>query len=184
GFTQGLPPHVGLVVWKKKSGLANIVNVGVRAGSAFTMCSAFSSTGSARRSVSGTVVPPLTYGSVAVSAATSRSSPRTDASVRAGDVAERDGHAGLLHLGHVPQRVAREHAVEAREAAVARRIGDGRAGRVVHTGVAAGDCRIDVLGPVQRLEAGVAAGFVGKRVGLGVRVALADAAADGAVNRD
>ena len=47
-------PH-GADVVKKKSGFANIVNVGVRVGSVFTMCSAFSSTGSASAVVSGTV---------------------------------------------------------------------------------------------------------------------------------
>ena len=51
---SGTPVH-GFDVWKKKSGLPNIVNVGVRFGSALTMCSACSSTGSARACVSGTV---------------------------------------------------------------------------------------------------------------------------------
>jgi hypothetical protein len=81
--THGLE-QFGAPAKKKYSPRANIVNVGVRRGSVLTMCSAFSSTGSASRSVSGTVVPPFTYGSVAVSAPTSRSSLRTAGSLRSG----------------------------------------------------------------------------------------------------
>ena len=55
GSTHSVTPVHGFEVVKKKSGWPNIVNVGVRLGSVFTMCSVFSSTGSASASVSGTV---------------------------------------------------------------------------------------------------------------------------------
>ena len=83
GFTHGFAPHE-VEVWKKKSGLPNIVNVGVRAGSALTMCSAFSPTVSANSSPIGTRAPSFTWGSVAVVAARSRSSLRTCGSRRSG----------------------------------------------------------------------------------------------------
>ena len=51
----GVPHAVGLDAWKKKSELPNSVNVGVRFGSALTMCSVCSSTVSARRCASGTL---------------------------------------------------------------------------------------------------------------------------------
>src|SRR4051794_29697056 len=76
-------PHLGFEVVMKKSGLANSVNVGVRCGSAVTMCSVFSPTLSARYSVSG-LVELLTYGSLTWTAAASRSSFRRAASVRTG----------------------------------------------------------------------------------------------------
>ena len=68
GLTHALHTAcTGVDVVKKKSGLPNIVNVGVRFGSALTMCSVFSSTGVGERRVSGTVctgpMPLRTYGS-------------------------------------------------------------------------------------------------------------------------
>ena len=87
GSTHSATPVHGFDVWKKKSGLPNIVNVGVRFGSALIMCSVFSSTGSASACVSGTVctAPPLrTYGSSEVSPPTSARASRTAASVGPG----------------------------------------------------------------------------------------------------
>ena len=87
------------------------------------------------------------------------------------DVAVGDGHAVLLHLLDVAERVACEHPVEAREAAGAGRVGDRLAGRVVARTAWRGDRRIDVLRAVERLEARVAAGLVGQ--GSGRRVGVA-----------
>jgi len=75
-------PPDRFVVWKKKSGLPNIVNDGVRFGSAFTMCSVFSSTVSARRTAIGTTA--LAYGFGAVALPTSCSSFRSTGLVRSG----------------------------------------------------------------------------------------------------
>ncbi len=77
----------GFDVWKKKSGLPNITNVGVRFGSVLTMCRAFSSTGSAIDTVRLTVCgTPLwrTYGSTEVRLPTFCSSARTPGSVGPG----------------------------------------------------------------------------------------------------
>src|SRR5438132_13103945 len=88
GLTHGFPPQLVGVVWKKKSGLANHVKVGVRLGSVLIMWRACSSTGSASAAVSETVwtFPELSraYGSSEVRPATSRSSFRTLGSVRPG----------------------------------------------------------------------------------------------------
>src|SRR5438270_9982978 len=88
GKTHGFPPQLVGVVWKKKSGLANHVKVGVRLGSVLIMWRACSSTGSASAAVSETVwtFPELSreYGSSEVRPATSRSSFRTLGSVRPG----------------------------------------------------------------------------------------------------
>src|SRR6185369_6465024 len=85
GLTQTVDPAQPpdrLVVWKNRSALPNIVNVGVRFGSASTMCSAFSSTGSA--SASAIFTGPPAYGSDAVALETSCSNLRTAGSVRGG----------------------------------------------------------------------------------------------------
>src|SRR5437763_532272 len=81
------------------------------------------------------------------------------------------GHAVLLHRRDVAERVLREHAVEAREAAVAERIGDGRARRRVDARLPARDRRVDVFRAEERLEAGVAAGLVRESVVPRARVA-------------
>ena len=73
GLTQIVAPHVGVEVWKKKSGSPNIVNVGVRSGSVLTMWRVFSSTGRRGRSAIGPWRRP-DYGSSAVALPTSRSS--------------------------------------------------------------------------------------------------------------
>jgi len=75
-------PPERFVVWKKKSALPNMVKVGVRLGSELIICSVFSSAVSARRCAIG--VGPPAYGSTAVAFETSRSSLRTDGSVRPG----------------------------------------------------------------------------------------------------
>src|SRR5262249_30580942 len=57
--------HAFALIAKKKSGSANCTHVGVRFGSALTMCSAFLPTGSAIASVAGTFCQapvPLLYG--------------------------------------------------------------------------------------------------------------------------
>jgi hypothetical protein len=59
-----------------------MVNVGVRAGSAVIMCSAFISTGSASAAVMWSVAP--VYGFTAVSAPTARPNARVTALVRDG----------------------------------------------------------------------------------------------------
>ena len=84
--------------------------------------------------------------------------------VDVGEVAVGDRHAVLLHRRDVAERVLREHAVEAREAAVAERIGDGCARRRVDARLPARDRRVDVFRPEERLEAGVAAGLVREQV--------------------
>src|SRR5207302_7397161 len=88
GLTHGFPPQLVGVVWKKKSGLANHVKVGVRFGSVLIMWRASSSTGSARAAVSETVwtfpEPSRIKGSREVRPDTSRSSFRTHESARQG----------------------------------------------------------------------------------------------------
>src|SRR5438067_9355237 len=89
---HGLLPHdgfpfgllgVGLAAVTKKSGFANVVKLGVRAGSVFSMCSVRSSTGSAIRTKTGAAVE-LTYGSIAVRPNRSRSVWRSVGAVRDG----------------------------------------------------------------------------------------------------
>ena len=85
GATQGFPPHVGFEpAVKKMSGLPKSVKVGVRAGSALTMCRICICTESASATVIGDGAPPPTYGSGKVMPPRSRSSFRTAASVRGG----------------------------------------------------------------------------------------------------
>src|SRR5438874_218430 len=86
GLTQGFAPQLGVNpdAVMKKSALPNSVNVGVRCGSAVSMCSAFSSTGSAKAWATCTTCPLLRYGSGSVRFARLCSSERTLASVRAG----------------------------------------------------------------------------------------------------
>src|SRR5438552_1018097 len=81
---SGVPQVAGVLEAKKnQSGSANSVNVGVRIGSAVTMWSVFSVTGSASRWVMS-VWTWLVYGFSQLSPALSRSSLRTAESVRPG----------------------------------------------------------------------------------------------------
>src|SRR5206468_6678755 len=64
GATHGLPPHVGFdPAVKKMSGLPKSVNVGVRTGSALTMCRSRIPIESASATVIGEDAPFETYGS-------------------------------------------------------------------------------------------------------------------------
>src|SRR5262249_45923585 len=75
----------------------------------------------------------------------------------------RVGHwdASFLHLRDIAERVLREHAIKAREAAARIASAEDRiAGRVIHAGVVVGDRLIDVLGAEERIEAVVPAWLI------------------------
>ena len=86
GSTQTFAPqNIGFDAVKKKSALPNSVNVGVRFGSALTMCSAFILDRIGERCRDGTGARRPAYGvDERVSPPTSRSSLRTAGSVRVG----------------------------------------------------------------------------------------------------
>ena len=91
------------------------------------------------------------------------------------DVPVRDRNAALLHRLDIAECVLCEHPVEAREPAVADRVGDRAASRVGNAGASARDRRIDVLGAEERLETVVPAGLIAERVGLCIVVPGANA---------
>ena len=103
--------------------------------------------------------------------------------VRVGEVAERHGNAGLLHLRDLGQRIARKHPVEAREAALVELVGDVlRARDVADARIAVSDRRVDVLRAEERL-ARVAARLVRQRIHARVRGVLRVCRADAAGHR-
>src|SRR5262247_2098518 len=99
-----------------------------------------------------------------------------------GDVAERHGYPGFLHLGDVREGGGREQAVESGEADLPELVADRVPVEIVHRWAAIGDRRIHVLRPEQPEEAAVAFRLIGQAVGPSMLVAGADAPALRAVD--